>query len=119
MDNVGGIWGVAQSTNCSTLINACLPLVSNNIPQLLKLKLNAEQLEDVFQLPSIKGIGGERQMHLIASWMDTEYATADQVNPVDQLNSLLSLVDLKSINDASFLNFLSEDHVILANQECR
>ncbi len=94
MDYVGGIWGVAQSTNCSTLINACLPLVSNNIPQLLKLKLNAEQLEDVFQLPSIKAISGERQLHLIASWMDTEY-------------------------DASFLNFLSEDHVILANQQCR
>ncbi len=66
-DNVGCIWGIAQSTNNSVLINACLPLLSTDIPRLLKLKLNIDQLMEVLQLPLVKDIGGEHQLRLAAN----------------------------------------------------
>ncbi len=119
MDNVGGIWGIAQSTNSQTLITACLPLLSTNIPMLLRMKLNVDQLKEALQLPSIKGIGGERQLRLIASWMDAEQTTAAQPDPVQQLDSLLPLVDLLSIKDDAFINFMGENNAIVANHHGR
>ncbi len=119
MDNVGGIWGMAQSTNCSALIRACLPLLPTNIPLLLNLKLNAEQLKEALRLPSIKDKGGECQLGLVASWMDTEPATTSQINPVDQLDSLLPFVNLSSITEASFMSIMRENHVIITSQETR
>ncbi len=65
MENVGGIWGIAQSTNSQTLITACLPLLSTDIPMLLGMKPNVDQLKEALQLPLIKSIGGERQLHSI------------------------------------------------------
>ncbi len=44
-------------TKCSTLISACLPLLSYDIPRLLTLKLSIDQLKEVLRLPSIKVIG--------------------------------------------------------------
>ncbi len=119
MDNVGGIWGIAQSTNSQTLITACLPLLSTDIPMLLRMKLNVDQLKETLQLPSIKRIGGERQLRLIASWMDVEQTTAAQPDPVQQLDSLLPLVDLFSITEESLLDFMGEDSVMVANRQCR
>ncbi len=119
MDNVGGIWGMAQSTNCSVLIRACLPLLPTNIPFLLNLKLNAEQLEEALRLPSIKDKGGDYQLRLVASWMDTEPATTSHINPVDQLDSLLPVVNLSSITEASFMSIMRENHVIITSQETR
>ncbi len=119
MDNVGCILGIAQSTNNSALITACLTLLSTDIPRLLKLKINIDQLKEVLQLASIKDIGGEHQLRLVASWMDTEEATAAQMTNIDQLDSLLPLVDLQSITDDSLLNFMGETHVIIANHQCR
>ncbi len=52
MDKVEGIWGMAQSTNCSKLISACLNLLSTDIPRLLSLNLSAEQLKEVLGLPN-------------------------------------------------------------------
>ncbi len=119
MDNVGGIWGIAQSTNSQRLITACLPLLSTDIPMLLRMKPNVDQLKESLQLPSIKGIGGERQLRLIASWMDVAQTTAAQFNPVEQLDSLLPLVDLSSISEASLLDFMGEDNVMVVNRQCR
>ncbi len=119
MDNVGGIWGIAQSTNSQTLITACLPLLSTDIPMLLRMKLNVDQLKEALQLPSIKGIGGEPQLRLIASWMDAEQTTAAQLDPVQHLDSLLPLVDLSSITDASLFDFMGEDNVMVTNPPCR
>ncbi len=119
MDNVVGIWGIAPSTNCSTLITACLPLLPTDIPRLLKLKLNIDHLKEVLQLSSVQDIGGEHQLRLVASWMDNEVTTAAELTPVDQLDSLLPLVDLQSITDDSLFNFMGENHVIIINQQCR
>ncbi len=119
MDNVGGIWSMAQSTNSQTLITACLPLLSTNIPMLLRMKLNVDQLKETLQLPSIKSIGGERQLRLVASWMDAEQTAASQPDPVQQLDNLLPLVDLSSITDESLLDFMGEDYVMVANRQCR
>ncbi len=119
MDNVGGIWGIAQSTNSQTLITACLPLLSTDIPMLLRMKPNADQLKEALQLPSIKGIGGERQLRLIASWMDAEQTRTAQFDPVEHLDSLFPLVDLSSISEASLLDFMGEDYVMVANRKCR
>ncbi len=119
MDNVVGIWGIAHSTNCSTLITACLPLLPNDIPRLLKLKLSIDHLKEVLQLPSVKDIGGEHQLRLVARWMDSEVANAGQITLVDQLDSLLPLVDLKSITETSLLSFMCEKHAIVRNDQCR
>ncbi len=119
LDNVNGIWGLAQSTNCSTLIRACLPLLSTDIPRLLTLKLNIDQLREVLRLPSIKAIGGERQLRLVVNWMDSEVAAVAQITPVDQLDSLLPLVDLQSITDDILFNFIGENHAMLANHQYR
>ncbi len=119
MENVGCILGIAQSTNNSALITACLTLLSTDIPRLLKSKLNIDQLREVHQLPSVKDTGGEHQLRLVANWMDSEVATAAQLTSVDQLKSLLPLVDLQSITDDSLFNFMGENHVIIANQQCR
>ncbi len=119
MDNVVGIWGIAHSTNCSTLITACLPLLPTDIPRLLKLKINIDHLKEVLQLSSVKELGGEHQLRLVGSWMDSEVANAAQITPVDQLDSLLPLVDLLSITDDSLFNFMGENHVIIINQQCR
>ncbi len=119
MDNVGGIWGIAQSTNSQRLITACLPLLSTDIPMLLRMKLNVNQLKEALQLPSIKGIGGERQLRLVASWMDVEQTTAAQIDSVQHLDSLLLLVDLLSIKEDAFINFMCENNAIVANPQGR
>ncbi len=119
MDNVVGIWGIAHSTNCSTLITACLPLLPTDIPRLLELKLSIDHLKEVLQLPSVKDIGGEHQLRLVARWMDTDEATAAQTTPDVQLCSLLPFVDLQSITDHSLFNFMGENNVIITNQQCR
>ncbi len=70
-------------------------------------------------MPSVKDLGGEHQLRLVAHWMDGEEATTAPPTPFDQLDSLLSLVDLQSITDDSLLNFMGETHVIIANHQCR
>ncbi len=110
---------MAQSTNCSKLISACLPLLSTNIPRLLSLNLSAEQLKEVLRLPSITEIAGERQLRLVTNWMDTEETNTSETNPVDLLGSLLPLVDLQSISDDTFLNFIRENHPVLRSHQCR
>ncbi len=110
---------MAQSTNSQTLITACLPLLSTDIPMLLRMKLNVDQLKEALQLPSIKGIGGERQLRLIANWMDAEQSRTAQFDPVQQLDSLLPLVDLLSIKDDILFNFMSENNAIVANAQGR
>ncbi len=110
---------MAQQTKCSALISACLPLLSTDVPRLLKLRLTVEQLKEVLSLPSIKGLGGEQQLRLVASWMETGHAATYILNRADQLDSLLPLVDLQSITDASFFNSMREKHFIISNQECR
>ncbi len=119
MDNVGGIWGIAQSTNSQTLITACLPLLSTDIPMLLRMNLSLDQLKEALQLPSIKRIGGERQLRLIASWMDAEQTRTAQFDLVQHLDSLLPLVDLSSITDESLFDFMGEDNVMVTNPPCR
>ncbi len=119
MNNVGGIWGIAQSTNSQRLITACLPLLSTDIPMLLRMKPNVDQLKEALQLPSIKSIGGERQLRLIASWMDAEQTRTAQFDPAEQLDSLLPLVDLSSISEASLFDFMGEDNVMAKNPPCR
>ncbi len=119
MDNVGGIWEIAQSTNSQRLITACLPLLSTDIPMLLRMKPNVDQLKEALQLPSIKSIGGERQLRLIASWMDVAQTTTGQLDPVQHLDSLLPLVDLSSITDDSLFDFMGEDNVMVVNRQCR
>ncbi len=110
---------MAQSTNCTTLIRACLRLLSTDIPRLLTLKLNIDQLKEVLRLPSIKAAGGERQLRLVANWMDSEIATAAQTTPVDHLDSLFPLVDLQSITDDTFINFMGENYALLRNHQYR
>ncbi len=119
MDNVGGIWGIAQSTNSQRLITACLPLLSTDIPMLLRMKPNADQLKEALQLPSIKSIGGERQLRLVAKWMDVAQTTAARFDPAEQLDSLLPLVDLSSISEASLFDFMGEDNEMVVNRQCR
>ncbi len=119
LDNVVGVWGIAQSTNCPALISACLPLLPTDIPRLLKLKLNSEQLKDVLRLPSIKNLGGEHQMRLVASWTESEAVAATQITPIDHLDSLLPLVDLQTFTDDTFINFMGEHHAMLANHQYR
>ncbi len=85
----------------------------------LKSKLNIDQLREVLQLSSVKNLGGEHQLRLVASWMDSEVATAAQLTPVDQLDSLLPFMDLQSITDDALFYFMGENHVIIANQQCR
>ncbi len=119
MDNIEGIWDMAQSTNNSTLITACLPVLSTDIPRLLTLKLNIGQLMEVLRVPSIKSIGGERQLRLVARWLGSKAASAAQTTPIDLLDSLLPLVDLQSITDDALFNFMGENHAVLRNHQCR
>ncbi len=119
MDNVGGIWGIAQSTNSQRLITACLPLLSTDIPTLMRMKLNVDQLNAALQLPSIKNIGGEQQLRLVANWIDVAQTTTAQPDPIQQLDSLLPLVDLRSIKDDAFIDFMSENNAIVANHQGR
>ncbi len=100
-------------------MNACLPLLSTEIPRRLTLKLNIDQLKEVLLLPPVKDLGGEHQLRLVANWMASEVATAVQLSPVDQLDSLLPFVNFQSITDDSLFNFMDENHVIIANQQCR
>ncbi len=51
--------------------------------------------------------------------MDNEVATAALLTPVDQLNSLLPLVDLQSITDDAILKLMRDNYVIIANHQCR
>ncbi len=110
---------MARQNKCSALISACLPLISTDVPRLLKRRLTIEQLKEVLRLPSTKGLGGEQQLRLVASWMDNGHAATTILNRADQLDSLLPLVDLQSMTDASFFNFMRENHFIISNQECR
>ncbi len=110
---------MAQSTNSLKLIKACLPLLFTGIPSLLTLNLNVDQLKEALQLPTIKSIGGERQLRLVASWMEEEQTTTAQFDPLQQLDSLLPLVDLLSIKDDAFINFMCENNAIVANPQGR
>ncbi len=78
-----------------------------------------DQLKEVLQLPLVKDLGGEHQLRLVGSWMDSEVATAALLTPVDQLDSLLPLVDLQSITDGAVLKLMRENYVIISNQQCR
>ncbi len=110
---------MAQSTKNASVITACLTLLSTNIPRLIKLKLNINQVKEVLRLLSIKGIGGEHQLRLVTNWIDSEEATTAHINPVDQFYSVLPFVDLQSITETALLSFMCEDHAILRNQQCR
>ncbi len=110
---------MARETKCSTLISACLPLLSTDIPRLLTFKLNIDQLIEVLRLPAIKAIGGEHQLRFVANMMDSEVTAVAQINPVDQLDSLLTLVDLQSITDDILFNFMGENHAMLSNHQYR
>ncbi len=70
-------------------------------------------------MPSIKDIGGEHQLRLVANWMDSEVATAAQTTPVEHLDSLFPLVDLQSITDDTFINFMGENYALLKNHQYR
>ncbi len=70
-------------------------------------------------MPSIKAIGGEHQLRLVANWMDSEIASAAQTIPVDHLDNLLPIVDLQSITDDTFINFMGENYVLLTNHQYR
>ncbi len=100
---------MARQNKSSALISACLPLISTDVPRLLKRRLTTEQLKEVLRLPSIKSLGGEQHLRLVASWMDNGHAATTILNRADQLDSLLPLVDLRSINEASFLDFMREN----------
>ncbi len=119
VDNVVGIWGVAQSTNSTTLITACLPLLPTDIPRILQMRLTVDQLKMLFQLPWIKGLGAECQLRLVASWIDADQSSTNRVEPIDQLDILLPEVDMPSMAEACFLYFMSENHVVITNQQCR
>ncbi len=119
MDNVGGIWGMAQSTNNPSLITACLPLLCTDIPMFLRMRPNINQLKEALQLPSIKTIGGEGQLRLVAKWMDAEQANCVQVDPVEQLDNLLPLVDFSSMTDATLLDFMGENNAMVAGPQGR
>ncbi len=119
MENVGGIWGIAQSTNHKQLITACLPLLASNIPRIVEMKLSLDQMKEVLQLPSIKRIGGERQLRLVAKWMDGGHSAISNVDHVGQLDNLLPLMNLKSISDTAFCHFTGENNIIMQNHECR
>ncbi len=119
METVGGIWGIAQSTNNKKLITACLPLLTSNLPRIVDMKLTLNQMKDLLQLPSVRCIGGERQLRLVAHWMDGEHSSTGTVDPVGQLDSLLHLMDLKSITDGGFFDLMSENHIIMSNEACR
>ncbi len=110
---------MARETKCSTLISACLPLLSTDIPRLLTFKLNIDHVKEVLRLPSIKANGGEHQLRLVAKWIDSEVTPGAQINPADQLGNLLPLVDLQSITDDTFINFMGENYVLLKNHQCR
>ncbi len=86
---------------------------------LLKMKPNVNQLKEAFQVPSIKTIGGEGLLRLVAKWMDVEQVTGAQVDPVEQLENLLPLVDLSSITEASLFDFRGENNAMVANPQCR
>ncbi len=118
-ENVGRIWGIAQSTNNKKLITACLPLLASNIPRIVEMKLTLDEMKELLQLPSVRCIGGERQLRLVANWMDGEHSSTDTVDPVGQLNSLLHVMDLKSVTENAFFDFMSENHIIMSNQACR
>ncbi len=47
------LWEFNCENNCSALISACLPLISTDVPRLLKRRLTTEQLKEVLRLPSI------------------------------------------------------------------
>ncbi len=83
------------------------------------MKLSLDQMKEFLQLPSVKRIGGERQLRLVADWMDGGHSVISHANPVDQFDNLLSLIDLKSMPDDVFYDFLKENHVIITNDECR
>ncbi len=76
--------------------------------------LSLDQLKEELQRS-----GGERQLRLVASWMDAQQTTAAQFDPVQQLDTLLPLVDLFSLTDKSLFDFMGEDNVMIVNSECR
>ncbi len=119
METIGGIWGIAQATNSKRLITACLPLLASNIPRIVEMKLTLDQMKDLLQLPSITCLGIERQLRLVSNWMDDAHPDAGHDDLVGQFNSLLPFMDLKSMSDDAFCDFMSEDNVIMQNHECR
>ncbi len=64
-------------------------------------------------------LGIERQLRLVSNWMDDAHPDAGHDDLVGQFNSLLPYMDLKSMSDDAFCDFMSEDNVIMQNHECR
>ncbi len=83
------------------------------------MKLTLDQMKDLLQLPSIKCLGVERQLRLVSNWMDDAHPDAGHDDLVGQFNSLLPFMDLKSMSDNAFCDFMSEDNIIMQNHECR
>ncbi len=119
METIGVIWGIAQATNSKRLIIACLPLLASNIPRIVEMNLTLDQMKDLLQLPPITCLGIERQLRLVANWMDEGHSATSYADPVDQLDNLLPFMDLKSMSDDAFCDFMSEDNIIMQSHECR
>ncbi len=58
-------------------------------------------------------------MRLVANWMDSEIASAAQTTPVNHLDSLLPLMDLQSMTDDTFINFMGENYALVTNHQYR
>lgn len=119
MDSVRGIWDIAQATNSTKLITACLTILATDVPRLLEMKLTVDQLKEVLRLPSIKRLGGEQQLRLVTNLVEAEASNSGRIGCVDLLDSLLPLVDLNSITDDAAFDFMGENNAIVTNPQCR
>ncbi len=113
METIGGIWGIAQSTNNKKkLITTCLPRLASNIPRIVEMELTLDKMKELLQLPSIKCIGTERQLRLVENWMDEKHTGTSYAGPVGQLVNLL--MDLKSMSEDAFCNFITSSCKIMS-----
>ncbi len=118
-ENLGSIWGVAQYTNNKKLITACVPLLTSYMPWTVEIKLTLDQMKDLLQWHAIRQKGGELQLRFVANWFDDAHSSNTNKDPVGQFDSLLPLMDLKTMSEDALHEVMGENCIIMQNHECR
>ncbi len=82
-------------------------------------KMSEEQLIDLLTKPELSTRNGEPKLRAVCSWIDGGKANTQLRERLGRFRLLLDFVDLASITERSFLDFMLSDYAILESRPHR
>uniref|UniRef100_A0A5K3FTX0 BACK domain-containing protein n=1 Tax=Mesocestoides corti TaxID=53468 RepID=A0A5K3FTX0_MESCO len=110
MDNVGGIWCIANATRNDDLINVCVDFISehfDSLSQCIELHSSAEPeyLAALLADCRLDTVNEELKLGCICSWLKAALTVEERARRAGCFEHLLSIVDLTKVPSEYFVDF--------------